>query len=129
MLDHFAIHIRDVEGAVGRVCETDGTKPIVARGEKLRRLLVRCALGFERNTVGQEFLAMHQVAAHVGDESIAQEIGTESGSAINRDAARAGEISGCAPAAFHRTRDKSSYAPFGSQHSPWFIRADAKHGG
>ena len=55
VLDHFAIHVADVEGAVGRVGEIHDADPgVLARGE-LEALFVGGAAADETHAVGMEF--------------------------------------------------------------------------
>ena len=92
MLDHFAIHVGDVERAVGSIGEGNRPEPEIARGEEFGFWFVLSALGFEGDTVRAKFFAVYQIAADISDESISLCFAPECGAAIDGDATGAGEV-------------------------------------
>src|SRR5579885_455840 len=63
MLDHFTVHIHDVQGAIRSVDEIDGPKPGVGRGHEFRLLLATASQ--EGDTLPREDFSMNEVAGHI----------------------------------------------------------------
>src|SRR4051812_12733965 len=58
MLDHFPVHIDDVERAVRRVRETDRAKPSVTRGDEFALTLVVRSLSDQADAIRPQAFAM-----------------------------------------------------------------------
>ena len=127
VLDRLAIHVHDVERAVRRVRHGHGPEPVVARGEKLFARLLRCAFGEEVQSLAPQTFAVTQVAAAVCDKRVAVILGWKGVTAINRHAARAGEVTGRAPAALDRAGHESGDPPLRAQDAPRLLGTDAKN--
>ncbi len=69
MLDGFAIHVADVERAIGAVGEVDGAAPIVGRGEEFQ--IVVSAFRGEGDVGFNEDVVMDEVAGRFAGEGIA----------------------------------------------------------
>ena len=65
MLDHLAVHIGQVEAAIGRIGKLDWSKPDIGRPQEFRLLIKPLAL--VANSLERELFAMHQVTAHIAD--------------------------------------------------------------
>src|SRR5204863_3689397 len=65
VLDYLAVHVEDVESAIGAVCELHGAEPVVARREELAFFVDADA--FEHAVFDDQLFAMHEVAADVAD--------------------------------------------------------------
>ena len=92
MLDDFAVHVADVEAAVGGVDEIDGAAPEVVAGAE-----VFCAIdlhGFEGDAVGDELHAVEEIAGDIGDEGEVAVFGRVGIAAIDGDAGRGGDDAG-----------------------------------
>ena len=128
MFDHLAIHIADVEAAVGRVGEIDHTDPGVAAGGKLEALFVGRAFAREIDAIGggRDHLAVDELAAGVACEAVILEGWPVGIAAINRGARRAGEITAHATAAFDGARDRAGDTPARAHDAPRLIGTDAE---
>ena len=81
VLDDPAIHVDDVERAVGRVGEKDRPETLVGRGEELAAF-VRLARPQRRAVVGQDDAA-DEVGGRLGDEDVPVQIGRQPIAAID----------------------------------------------
>ncbi len=127
MLDHFAIHVADVQIPIGTIDHLHGTKPRVFRRNKLPLLLIGGTLGNELDAIGPNFLTMNQIAARIANECIPHIFRPPRIAAKNGDAGRAGEISGRPAAAFDWPRHQSIHSPLRANHSPGLFRTGAIH--
>ena len=83
MLDHFAIHIEDVQRTIWRICKLARPKPNIARRYKLA--LFVDPPPYKAHTIRLQLFSMHEVAA---------ELNTHSGRAMNGAAWDAGQVLG-----------------------------------
>src|SRR5260221_1718305 len=100
MLDYFAIHVGNIERAVGCVGQLHRTKPKIGRGQELHFLLIRWPFGQEGDAVSAHLLSVHQVAAAIGDEGVSEVFLRPTVSAKNSDAGGGSEIPRGPPASF-----------------------------
>ena len=128
MFDDLAIHVADVEAAVGGVGEVDHANPGVAARGELEALLIGRTFPREVDAIGgrRDHLAMDELAAGVAREAVVLEGRTIGVAAIDCRARRPGEVTAHATATFHGTRDGSRDAPAGAHDTPRFIGTDAK---
>src|SRR4051794_14247070 len=113
MLNRLAIHIDNIQSAIGCVGKLHGTKPgILGRG-KFYLIFTRTTLCLKSDSVASENLSMNKVATRIAHESIVQIVRRKSVAAINRRARRPSEIPSRTAPTFNGTRNKSSHAPFG----------------
>ena len=124
MFDHFAIHVGDVERAVGRVGELHGAKPVVRGRDEFDFLLVGRPLGLQFHAIALDLFPMDQITAAVCDESVTDKLFGPRVSAVNGDARGPREITRRTPAAFDRPRHQTGHSPFGANDAPRFVRAD-----
>ena len=87
MIDEAAIHVADVEGAVGAGADLDGSAPLVARDEEVA--LFADALGGEARAIGNEAVSRDELCRGITDEDLTSEPGHQI-SAIEPDAAGGG---------------------------------------
>src|SRR5206468_600302 len=66
MLDHFAVHIGNVQSAVGTDCHLDGAEPDVAGANELGVFVD--AVAAVGDAISDKMLAMDEIAADVGGE-------------------------------------------------------------
>ena len=92
VVDLAAIHVGDVERAIGAFPEKDGPEPNVRGGEKL--LAAGGRIGAERGAVGAEHLALHEILRGLADEDVARVLGPQARAAEHEHAARRGERAG-----------------------------------
>src|SRR5258707_1065075 len=79
-------YMSEVKRAVRGVSQLHRTKPVVRAGQELDFLFVHRALRSHRDTIRANFFSVNEVAAAVGDESIAHHVFGERVAAIDRDA-------------------------------------------
>ena len=125
VLDRFAVHVDDVQAAIGAVRELHGAEPVVFRRQKLTVFVdAICTI---LNALGErQFLAMDEVAADIGHERQPFQVRRRI-AAINRHAGGTGEIPRCPPAAFDDPHRAALHAQSRPHDSPRFDRAGAKH--
>src|SRR5882672_10236666 len=92
MLQHLAIHVRDVERAVRAGLEHDGTEPIVGRSEELAVRLIRSAVAGEGDAVWLQYFAMDDVMHRVADEDARRKVRAEQVVAIRHGTVAAGDV-------------------------------------
>ena len=82
VLDHAAVHVGDVERAVGGRQQVDRAEALVGRGEELA---LRMRVGRGEPAVGAFLhdVAAHQVARRLGDEDVAADVGRQPIAAID----------------------------------------------
>src|SRR5262245_26342438 len=124
VLDDLAVHVEDVERAVGGVGELDGTEPDVAGGDEFGFFVDAAA--DEADAVGFETLAVDQVAADIADDRYALPLAGPGVAAIDSRARSAGEIAGSAAAAFDGTGDHAGDAEPRADDAPRLDGAGAK---
>src|SRR5688572_11729093 len=86
MLDVFAIHIDNVEGAVWRVDKIGRAKPIVRGSDHLRSFIH--AVCVERRSVGRELEAIEEIACDFANKNVSSICFWIGSSAIHGDATR-----------------------------------------
>ena len=128
VLDDFAIHVADMEAAVGGVGEVDHANPGVATCGELEALFIGRTFPREVDAIGgrRDHLTVDELSAGVAREAVVLEGRTVGIAAIDRRARRPGEVTAHATATFHSTRDGSRDAPAGAHDTPRFIGTDAK---
>ncbi|MBA4105299.1 MAG: hypothetical protein C0485_06040 [Pirellula sp.] len=129
MLNHLAVHIEDVEVAVGPVGELNRPKPDVLRSDELP--LRRRTAGDQSDVGGVRLhrLAMDQIAANVADEGVAAILGWPSVASVNRHAGGARKIPRGAAAPFDNALNDPLLTQPRADLAPWLDWADAKHVG
>ena len=80
MLDQLAVHVNDVEGAIGAGGQVDRTKCRIGRGQELSALFD--SAGDEGHAGGFQNAAMHQVRQGLADEGVPVIRGREQVAAI-----------------------------------------------
>jgi len=68
VFDGFAVHVEEVEGAIGGMNEVNGSEPVVGGGEKFA--VVVDALGVEGGAGGCELLAVYEIGGDIGEEDL-----------------------------------------------------------
>ena len=128
VLDHLAIHIADMEAAVGGVGEIDHADPGVAAGGELEAAFVGGSFAGEADAVGggSDHLAMDELTARVAREAVVPEGRAIGVAAVDCRARRASEVTAYAPAAFDAAGDRAGDAPARAHDAPRLIRADAE---
>src|ERR1041385_4154144 len=91
MLDHEAVHIHDIKGAIRTGARLNGTTPVIARGEKLGLLLIRCAISADGESVLAQPEPMHEVMDWFAREFAAVKVSAEKIVAIDAHAATRGD--------------------------------------
>ena len=126
-----AVHVDHPQAAVGCVDELDGPKPVVRRGQELRRLLVRRPFTHPFKAVGpgSDPLPMDEVGAAIGDERAARHVRRVGVAAVHRHARGTGEVARGPPAALDHPLDEPGHAPSRAQHPPRLVRRATKHRG
>src|SRR5258706_6046969 len=127
MLDDFAVHIDDVQCAVGRIGKLHRAKPGIFGGDELDRLLIGRALRFQAHAVGNKNFSMDEVAASITEEGIIEKLRWKRVAAVDRGAGGPGEITGRTASAFDGPTYQPCHAPFGANDTPGLFRADAVH--
>ena len=123
VLDGFAVHVGDVQAAVGRVGELHGPEPVIRRGNELALLLVLGSHGNGLHAVVTQQFAMDKITAGIGNERVAAKSFAQRVAAINRDARGRREIAGYATAALHRPAHRFGDAPARADDAPRFVGA------
>ena len=126
MFDNFAVHVADVECAVGRVGEIHDAYPRIGAGGEFVALFVGGAASDEAHAVGGNFFAMNELAAGVAAEGVVHEIFAVGVAAENGGARGAGEITAHAAAAFDHAFDDAADAPARANDAPRLVGADAE---
>ena len=127
VLDHLAVHVEDVERAVGGVREIHHANPgVVARG-KLHALLIVGPATDQARTIGINFLPVHELPAGVARKRVVHEVLAVRVTAINGRAARTRKITADPSAAFNGAFDHAADAPAGANDPPRFVRTKTKH--
>ena len=128
VLDYFAIHVADVEAAVGGVGEVDHANPGVAARGKLEALLIGRTFPREVDAIGgrRDHLAVDELAAGVAREAVVLEGRTIGIAAIDCRTGSPGEVTAHTTATFHHARDRTRHAPTRAHDAPRFVGADAE---
>ena len=127
MLDGLAVHIGHVKAAIRRIGKLHGTKPVIARGNKLALALIGRPFAYRLHAGITHLFAMDQITAGIGNERVAAETFAQRVTAINRHAGRRREISGHPSAAFHRPAHLAGNTPARAHDAPGFIGAQSEH--
>jgi hypothetical protein len=91
MLDRLAVHVADVQRAVGRLGQARGSKPVVRGGEELAAPeLFRPTSGKNRPARLEQF-PVDEVASDVPDERVAAVLGRKRVTPVDEDSRRRGE--------------------------------------
>ena len=96
VLDHKAIHVHDVERAIGSGAGHDGSAPAVFAGEKIALFFSRGATEAVGHAVFDDDVVLHQIMKRLAGEGIhlAFAAWEEEFIAIDHAAARRGEMAG-----------------------------------
>ena len=129
VFDDLAVHVDHVKATVGSVLEMDRTKPRVGGREEFHALFIGRSPAGEQDAIGNEHLAMDEVASGIADEGIVRELRAVGVAAVDRGPRRAGEVSGDPSPALDHARHHATDAPPGADDAPGFIRAQAEHFG
>ena len=88
MLQHAAIHVHDVEGAVRTVGHHDRTEPLVRGGQEFRAGMG--VLGDDHAVLLRKLEALHEIGGRFGDERVAAVFGREGVATVDHGAAGGG---------------------------------------
>ena len=127
VLDDFAIHVADVEGAVGGVGKIHDADPRVGAGGEFEVLFVGRTATDEAHAIGVDFFAMDQLAAGIAGEGVIDEVVAVGIATENGRACGAGEIAAHATAALDGALDDATDPPARAHDAPGFVGADAIH--
>ena len=128
VFDHLAIHIADVEAAVGGVGEIDHADPGVAARGEFEATFVGRAFSGEADAVGGggDHLAVDELTARVAREAVVLEGRPIGIAAIDRGSRRTSEVTADPAAAFDGSRDRAGDTPSRADDAPGFIGTDAE---
>ena len=126
VLDDFAIHVADVEGAVGGVGEIHDAHPSIGAGGEFVALLVGGATADETGAVGVDFFPVHELAAGVAREGVVHELVAVGIAAKDGGAGGAGEVAAHAAAALDHAFDHAADAPARADDAPRFVGTEAE---
>ena len=127
VLDDFAIHVANMEGAVGGVGKIHDADPRVGAGGELEVLFVGGTAADEAHAVGVDFFAMDQLAAGIAAEGVIDEVVAVGIATENGRARGAGEIAADATTALDGALDDATDPPARAHDAPGFVRADPIH--
>ena len=129
VLDDFAVHVADMEAAVGSIGKVHHAHPGVLACGKLKTVFIRRAFADEVDAVFSitNDFAMNELAAGITGEAVVHKLRAIGIAAINGGAGGAGEVAAHTTAAFNRALDHAGDAPAGANDAPGFVGADAEH--
>ena len=128
MLDHFAMHVQDIQIAIRGIGKLDWTKPMFRRSNELCFRFILGAKGGKNRPLLMESFVMNQITPTIGDPRISAVILPPGISRKKSHSRCPGEIPRRRSSAFNRPRDSASHAPPCAHHAPWFVGTDAEHG-
>ena len=128
VLNDFAIHVANVQAAIGCIGEVDDAHPGVFGCRKFEAVFVRRTLADEANAVfgRTDDLAVHKLSSRVTRKAIVHELGTVGIATKDRGASCTGEIATDSATTFDHTLYDARDAPAGADDAPRFVRADAE---
>jgi hypothetical protein len=126
VLDDLAIHVADVERAVGGVGEIHDAHPRIGAGGEFVALLVGGAAADKAHAVGGDFFAVHELAAGVAREGVVHEIVAIGIAAKDGGAGGAGEVTAHAAAALDHAFDDAADAPARADDAPRFVGTETE---
>ena len=124
VLDDLAVHVANVETAIRGVREVHHAHPGVLARRKLVALLIVGPAADEARPVGEDFLAVDQLAAGVAGKRVVHEIVAIGVAAKDRRTRGAGEIAADAAAALDDSLDHAANAPPGADDPPGLVGTD-----
>ena len=127
MLDHFAVHVGDVQRAVRADLHLHRAEPIIRRGEEFPVPLILWSPRHEADPGGLKFFPMNEIAPAVRDKGVPGKILRPDVTVVNRDAGGRSEVPGRASTTFDRASHFSIHTPARANNPPRLIRAAAKH--
>ena len=129
MLDHFAVHVANIQTAIRGIGEINDANPRVIARRKFITLFIRWASANETDAVGVDFFSMHELSPRIPRERIIYKICPVGIATINCRARGAREIAAHSSATFHHAFDDSSDAPASANDAPGFVGTQAENFG